>query len=338
MVVCLSAFAFAYGFEGNDDNVTRDYYVQLYTSQPYIPDFKMVFQTESDKADYKKLREYLNNKEEILRIIRMAGDEYYYGLSYSKLYAIDYIQSLEEDLKMRDPNERMLLRLNSVRPNFDYNGEFSVGYIELEIMPTIKARFAEAASRDSLNQITYMQIQRNVSAIQLDVFQAEQAIYASLSPEFRNQDFRIWISLTFSGLIAVLLLAFFFIIFKRSDANLSQLLLSGAGLQFITVFILIIAIILFGILNVLGGSELAAILSGISGYVLGKGGEVIADKMKTKENTVPPVQENPNKDTVGDEPETYLQPEEERRQPEIAEEKQPEETEEEEKFFPGGSY
>jgi hypothetical protein len=297
--------AIAYGFEGNDDNVTRDYYVQLYTSQPYIPDFKSIFQTESDKKDYKKLREYLNSKEEILRIIRMASDEYYYGLSYSKLYAIDYVQSLEEELKMCDSDERMLLRLNSVRPNFDYNGEYTVEYIEKEILPTIKARYAEATIRDSLNQITYMQIQKNVAAIQLDVFQAEQAIYASLSPEFRNQDFRIWISLTFSGLIAVLLLAFFFIIFKRSDGSLSQLLLSGAGLQFITVFILIIAIILFGILNVLGGSELAAILSGISGYVLGKGGEAIVEKKKEKE-TIP---KNYNMDIPKDEMEIILQQE-----------------------------
>jgi hypothetical protein len=308
LAIVLSAIA--YGFEGNDDNVTRDYYVQLYTSQPYIPDFNTVFNTAGDKTDYKKLREYLNGKEEILRIIRMAGDEYYYGLSHSKPYAIDYVQSLEDELKMRDPNEKMLLRLNSVRPNFDYNGEYSVEYIEKEILPTIKARYAEATSRDSLNQITYMQIQKNVASIHMDVFQAEQAIYASLSPEFRDQDFRIWISLTFSGLIAVLLLAFFFIIFKRSDANLSQLLLSGAGLQFITVFILIIAIILFGILNVLGGSELAAILSGISGYVLGKGGEVIANKRKEKDSEI------------------ILQQKEE----------QPEETVEEEKFFPGANY
>jgi hypothetical protein len=265
------------GFEGNDDNVTRDYYVQKYKSQPYIPDFKQVFGAENDRRDYKKLREYLNNKEEMLRILKMAGDEYYYGLSYSKLFATDYMQSLEDELKSHDSNDKILLRLNSVRPNFDYSGEYPVGYVEKEILPVIRARYEEAARRDSLNQIAYMQIQKNVEAIQQDIFHAEQAIYASLSPEFRNQDFRIWISLTFSGLIAVLLFAFFLIIFKRSDVSLSRHLLSSSGLQFITVFILIIAIVLFGILNVLGGSELAAILSGISGYILGKGGNGTAE-------------------------------------------------------------
>lgn len=270
----------AFGFEGNDDNVTRDYFVQLYKLEPYVLDFKKTFASAADRQNYKKLRDYLNDKEEILRVLKMAGDEYYYGMSYSRLYAADYIQSLEDELKTRNPTDKILLRLNSVRPSFDFNGEYPAGYVEAELLPAIKKRFAEASERDSLNEIAYKQIQKNIGALQQDIFLAEQAIYAALSPEFMEQDFRIWISLTFSGLIAVLLLAFFAIIFKRSDVSLSKLLLSNSGLQFITVFILIIAIILFGILNVLGGSELAAILSGISGYILGKGGGAIAEMVE----------------------------------------------------------
>jgi len=269
--------------DGEDDNVLRDYYVQLYQSNAYISDFEQTFKSESDRRNYKLLREYLNKKEEISRILKMAGDEYYYGLSYSKLFAIDYLQNLEDELNLRNPEERMHIRLNSVRPSFDFSGEYTVEFIEKEILPKIRERFAEAAKRDLLNEEMYMQIQSNIDVIAHDIFLAEQAIYASLSPEFRDQDFRIWISLTFSGLIAVLLVAFFFIIFKRSDISLSKLLLSSAGLQFITVFVLIIAIILFGILSVLKGSELAAILSGISGYILGKGGgEAITSVKKQK--------------------------------------------------------
>jgi hypothetical protein len=43
-----------------------------------------------------------------------------------------------------------------------------------------------------------------------------------------------------------------------------------AGLQFITLFSLIIAIILFGVMNILEGRELAALLGGLSGYILGR--------------------------------------------------------------------
>lgn len=70
--------------------------------------------------------------------------------------------------------------------------------------------------------------------------------------------------------------------YKRSDQTLARNLLSETGLQFVTIFILIIAIILFGILNILGGSELAAILSGISGYILGKGGQMMSERTKVE--------------------------------------------------------
>ncbi len=272
----------AFALEGNDDNILRDYYVQLYKNQEYYPDFNDIFSSSADKQDYKKLREYLNEKEEICRILRMAGDEYYYGLSFSKLYSVDFIQSLEDELLSRKKNEKILVRINYVRPSFNYNGNFTAAYIDTVILPAIKLRYENEEKRDSANQIAYMQIQKNIDVIKQDIFKAEQAIFQSLSPETRDQDFRMWVSLTFSGLIAILLFSFFWIIYRRSDGSLFKLMLTDSGLQFITVFILIIAIILFGILDVIGGSELAAILSGISGYILGKGGQGLSDIMKEK--------------------------------------------------------
>src|SRR6476620_2525461 len=42
------------------------------------------------------------------------------------------------------------------------------------------------------------------------------------------------------------------------------------GIQFLTLFSVVIAIILFGIINILEGKELAALLGGLSGYILGR--------------------------------------------------------------------
>jgi hypothetical protein len=42
------------------------------------------------------------------------------------------------------------------------------------------------------------------------------------------------------------------------------------GLQFITLFSLVIAITMFGLLNILEGKELSALLGGLSGYILGR--------------------------------------------------------------------
>lgn len=331
-----------FAFEGNDDNVTRDYYVQLYQAQDYIPDFQTVFSSATDRRNYKKIREYLNVKEEMIRILQMTADEYYYGLSYSKQYATDYIRSLEDEINSRNPDEKILLRLNSVRPNFSYSGEYTVEYVHTVILPKIKERYREATEQDAANQEIYKQIQKNILAIQQDIFLAEQTIYASLSPEFRDQDFRIWISLTFSGLIAVILFAFFMIIYRRSDTSLYKQMLSSAGLQFITVFVLIVTITLFGILNVLGGSELAAILSGISGYILGKGGGEAINKMTGEESKSTAKAEYPPKRETGGSSESfgtvreYSQQESRQELPEEEKQKKTEEKDaEDEKFFPG---
>src|SRR5207247_2857890 len=42
------------------------------------------------------------------------------------------------------------------------------------------------------------------------------------------------------------------------------------GIQFLTLFSIVIAIILFGITGILADKELAALLGGISGYILGR--------------------------------------------------------------------
>lgn len=287
----LLVFAWHYSpaIEGNDDNFTRDYYVEKYKTEPYISDFTTVFNSSAAREDYKKLREYLNSKQEIERMLRMAGDEYYYGLSFSRLFAEDYIQSLEDQLESRDATDRIWLRLNSETPRISYNGEFSVESIQSDILPAIKDKYQKAVVRDSLNQAFYTRIQENIGRVQQDIFLCEQALGTALAPEFRQQSFRIWISLTFSLLIAMLLCVFFFIMYRRSDRRLASYLLSETGLQFITIFVLIIAIILFGILNILQGSELAAILSGISGYILGKGGKMPFGSEKEESSTHAPV-------------------------------------------------
>jgi hypothetical protein len=106
----------------------------------------------------------------------------------------------------------------------------------------------------------------------------EAAIDTALDPEYDNMQFRIWVSGFFSMLIAVMIIAYFTTIFRSSQENIGPLLLSDGGLQFVTIFVLIIAIILFGILSILEGRELAAILSGIAGYILGRGGQISRDK------------------------------------------------------------
>ena len=81
--------------------------------------------------------------------------------------------------------------------------------------------------------------------------------------------YKLALSIAFAGLIGVVILGFFKL--ANIDAVVRQQIFSGdAGLQFITLFALVIAIILFGIIGVLEGRELSALLGGISGYILGR--------------------------------------------------------------------
>jgi hypothetical protein len=76
-------------------------------------------------------------------------------------------------------------------------------------------------------------------------------------------------SATFAALVGLVIIGFFIIAW--GDERVRQAIFSGtAGIQFVTLFSLVIAIILFGIIEILEGKELAALLGGLSGYILGR--------------------------------------------------------------------
>ncbi|WP_034059534.1 hypothetical protein [Lacinutrix jangbogonensis] len=84
-----------------------------------------------------------------------------------------------------------------------------------------------------------------------------------------SQNFKKQISWSFAFLVGLVIVGFFIIAYR--DDEIRKTIFSGdAGLQFITIFSIIIAIILFGITEVLGGKELSALIGGISGYILGR--------------------------------------------------------------------
>ena len=86
------------------------------------------------------------------------------------------------------------------------------------------------------------------------------------SPE---QKFRTDTSWVFAGLISAVIIGFFVLAFK--DEVMRRAIFSGeTGIQFLTLFSVVIAIILFGIINILEGKELAALLGGLPGYILGR--------------------------------------------------------------------
>lgn len=74
---------------------------------------------------------------------------------------------------------------------------------------------------------------------------------------------------TFGVLVFIVIVGFYIIAWYKQ--GVATTIFSGAmGMQFVTLFLIVIAIILFGIMGTLEGKELAALLGGLSGYILGR--------------------------------------------------------------------
>jgi hypothetical protein len=80
--------------------------------------------------------------------------------------------------------------------------------------------------------------------------------------------FRLWMGGGFLLLVLVLIVCFF-VVGSRSG-SMREIFTNDRGLQFVTLFSLVIAITMFGLLNILEGKELSALLGGLSGYILGR--------------------------------------------------------------------
>jgi membrane-associated HD superfamily phosphohydrolase len=243
-------------------SVDSKYYNEIVPS-----DFETVFRKDEDKKNFKKLREYLGEKENLLEALKEVSDNFKDSRGAipalnKKIATINDLVQGKTDTDVIKIDE-FLLYTTSV--DYDKNG-VSVGEINLglnDLRNNLKDLQSDSSQSKNITQ--------NSIIIKRDIYTTQNQIDSALAPEYKQQEFRITISICFTVLIGLLLSLFFFIVYKKSDNNLSRDLLSGYGLQFITLFVLIIAIILFGILSILGSSELAAILSGISGYILGKG-------------------------------------------------------------------
>ncbi|WP_395341946.1 hypothetical protein PN836_020495 [Ningiella sp. W23] len=87
--------------------------------------------------------------------------------------------------------------------------------------------------------------------------------------EKERNSFRMMTSIAFVALVAIVIVGFYIIALKKE--NIAESIFAGEkGIQFVTIFLIVISIILFGIMGVLESKELSALLGGLSGYILGR--------------------------------------------------------------------
>ncbi len=99
----------------------------------------------------------------------------------------------------------------------------------------------------------------------------EQRIASLFDATRDTNQFRSTATWAFTSLVFVVVGGFFFIAYRK-DGIAAKIFSGEMGMQFVTLFLIVIAIILFGIMGTLEGRELAALLGGLSGYILGKTG------------------------------------------------------------------
>ncbi|PWW04443.1 hypothetical protein DFR52_1011141 [Hoeflea marina] len=187
------------------------------------------------------------------------------------------IRDLENrKLRYADSNKIALAKIDfeiervkkSIQENSEIQAQFDQQAAEREKESKISLEKLESELSAKTNEVASLKETISHSQSLLDVIDAEIVSLIDLSDA--DSQFKITISMTFAFLVLAIILGFFYIA-NSSSAIIESIFSNDSGIQFITLFSIVIAVILFGIIGVLEGKELSALLGGLSGYILGRG-------------------------------------------------------------------
>lgn len=165
-------------------------------------------------------------------------------------YDAERLSDLQSQIAARSDNTNLTTQAQS--DLVDLKSQINSIMARLQKVPELKQRLEKK------------QVELHNAMVLFDA--AGNRIRELVNPE---QKFKLYMSGAYAALISVVIIGFF--ILAGIDPKIRQAIFSGeAGIQFLTLFSLVIAIILFGIIGILEGKELAALLGGLSGYILGR--------------------------------------------------------------------
>jgi hypothetical protein len=251
-----------------------------YPSDSIPAEFGDKFKTEDEKKNFKNLRTFLSDKEGLLLRLQSSSALLHRDNPSMISSSQTIVTNLVNLLNSSKAADSIRVDIGDVTNNFQVGWypfyEYQSANKQIIYLPVsrIRQKISEvnsylASAQENVKKAKT--VDGSIRRVKQDIDDCRRQIDIALAPEYKQQDFRTTISLYFTALIALVLLMFFLVIHRNAASTLSTQLLSDNGLQFVTLFVLIIAVVLFGILNILQSSELAAILAGISGYILGRG-------------------------------------------------------------------
>lgn len=265
-------------------SVTINYNINSYTDSLLPSDFKETFTSNQSLNDFSRLRNYREEKERLKSVLQQYRYSFDMALNDYRI-VIDDSMALDRVIRNlgnagkdsvnicsigRDQNTiKNILGMNTTVLNMNTDQKIPVTEL-IYAKEIISSKLV--GLRVQVSRSRYLQLNiKNVDNDIMNAIDALNTVSEKLNPEYQHQMFRKEMSIIFSILVGLIMAVFFGLVYFKSDKTIGKEMLGSMGLQFITLFVLITAIILFGILGVLQSSELAAILSGISGYILGKG-------------------------------------------------------------------
>ncbi len=217
-----------------------------------------------DELDRKRIEKRildLQNSNDIIdsqeKIAKLEDD-----LEQIKIFAIS--RDNKSKFELENLNQRRLFLLEQKQQE-EKNRQESIAAIE-ENQKKFENEISDLERSSSELRQSIRKKQENLDKINDQIAQLIDVSDADLS-------FRLRISVMFAALVFIVILGFFLII-RSNDNIIFEIFSKDSGIQFITLFSIVIAIILFGITGVLEGKELAALLAGLSGYILGRGSGV----------------------------------------------------------------
>jgi Txe/YoeB family toxin of Txe-Axe toxin-antitoxin module len=238
------------------DSSDRDYYKQQLENRGYSPVAAPEIVSPTEAVTEEDLEGMRDNAASLVKNITEKLDEAQRSpatglniedLKSQKAGAESRLAEIERRIKNRDAAKKRI-------------EEFQKQFEELQ-----KARQAQITRLQTLLRA----VNSDIDCLTRAQAQVDETINTLLIPETQKNTFKLWVSALFAFMVILVIVGFFTVAF-RDKSVASAIFSNQTGIQFVTLFSLVIAIILFGITDILQAKELSALLGGISGYILGR--------------------------------------------------------------------
>lgn len=233
----------------------------------------------SSEKDFRPLFEEREKLIDELRDLDQAVDDL-----QTKLRTLRPVDALEQDLKRSQGVLEKLKQRASTPPTEAQQKDIDT---QERYIDQIKDNLQTASESKPVLAANKSEQQKKRDRL----FKIEQRIAQLFDATRDVNQFRLYATISFGVLVFIVVGGFYLIAWYKQ--GVAQTIFAGElGMQFVTLFLIVIAIILFGIMGTLEGKELSALLGGLSGYILGRAGTKLTEHQ--------PNNPNQNEKTQGD--------------------------------------